>query len=228
MAKNDFDNVVLPDNEPYEARCLCVLVLDISGSMSGDPINELNHGLERFKDEVKSDEFLSERLELGIVTFESQVDVAMLPTLFLSIHENLPKLESKGNTKLVDGVRKAIFITQGRKEYYRKQGLNFYRPWIFLITDGEPDGDQDVNGLAKEIAEGEDGAHFIFWAVGVKDANIEKLKLICHQRGPVKLQQLKFMDLFIWLKNSFDVVSKSHQGEKANLPSIDPWAQIPV
>ena len=39
-----------PDN--YEQKCLCLLVLDVSGSMSGDPINELNKGLQEFQEAV--------------------------------------------------------------------------------------------------------------------------------------------------------------------------------
>ena len=36
----------------FEQKCLCVLVLDVSGSMSGSPINLLNEGLRRFQEEL--------------------------------------------------------------------------------------------------------------------------------------------------------------------------------
>ena len=45
MAKNDFSAEAA---ENYEQKCLCVLVLDVSGSMSGEPIQELNKGLQDF------------------------------------------------------------------------------------------------------------------------------------------------------------------------------------
>ena len=38
--------------ENPEPRCPCVLLLDTSGSMQGDPINALNQGLQAFKDDL--------------------------------------------------------------------------------------------------------------------------------------------------------------------------------
>ncbi|MDZ3934829.1 hypothetical protein UXB74_26505, partial [Escherichia marmotae] len=52
-----------------EPRCPCILLLDVSGSMSGRPINELNAGLVTFRDELLADPLALKRVELGIVTF---------------------------------------------------------------------------------------------------------------------------------------------------------------
>jgi hypothetical protein len=41
--------------ENPEPRCPCILLLDVSGSMSGQPITELNSGLLTFKDELMAD-----------------------------------------------------------------------------------------------------------------------------------------------------------------------------
>ena len=45
---NDF-----PSNP--EPRCPCVLLLDVSGSMGGKPLDELNAGLTTFRDELATD-----------------------------------------------------------------------------------------------------------------------------------------------------------------------------
>ena len=50
-----------------EPRCPCILLLDVSGSMSGRPINELNAGLVTFRDELLADPLALKRVELGIV-----------------------------------------------------------------------------------------------------------------------------------------------------------------
>lgn len=52
-----------------EPRCPCILLLDVSGSMNGRPINELNAGLVTFRDELLADSLALKRVELGIVTF---------------------------------------------------------------------------------------------------------------------------------------------------------------
>ncbi len=52
-----------------EPRCPCLLLLDVSGSMGGQPITELNSGLVTFKDELAADSLAMKRVEVGIVTF---------------------------------------------------------------------------------------------------------------------------------------------------------------
>ena len=46
-----------------EQRCPCVLLLDTSGSMHGDPIAELNEGLRAFKEDLISDSLAVKRVE---------------------------------------------------------------------------------------------------------------------------------------------------------------------
>ena len=52
-----------------EPRCPCLLLLDVSGSMSGEPITELNAGLKSFSDELVADELASKRVEVACITF---------------------------------------------------------------------------------------------------------------------------------------------------------------
>jgi uncharacterized protein YegL len=56
-----FDN---PEN-----RCPVVLLLDTSGSMAGEPIQELNRGVNLFRDEILRDAKASLRVEVAIVSF---------------------------------------------------------------------------------------------------------------------------------------------------------------
>jgi hypothetical protein len=46
-----------------EPRCPCVLILDISSSMTGEPIRELNEGLAAFRDELLADPVARRRVE---------------------------------------------------------------------------------------------------------------------------------------------------------------------
>src|SRR5580658_6352916 len=52
-----------------EPRCPCLLLLDTSGSMRGQPINELNAGIRLFRDELVADSMASKRVEIAIVGF---------------------------------------------------------------------------------------------------------------------------------------------------------------
>jgi len=214
-----------PDN--YEQKCLCVLVLDVSGSMAGNPIDQLNQGLKNFQKELQNDFVAAQRIEVAIVTFGSTVDNVVQPTL--SADFEMPELKTSGTTKLVDGVRMAINIAEERKKWYRATGQTYYRPWIMLITDGEPDSDQDVNGLSIEIKNKVDNKGFSFYAVGTEGYNYQKLSQICHpSTPPMELKGLAYNELFKWLSASISLVSTSAEGEQIQLPPTGGWAQIQV
>src|SRR5690606_28993677 len=150
-----------PDN--FNTRCLCVLVLDTSYSMEGGPIDELNKGLLGFGDFLKAKNATRYGVEVSIITFNSNVECVQEPALVddMDSTSKFP-LTVAGTTKLVDGVRAAIQKVEDRKQWYRNNGLSWYRPWIVLITDGFPDKDQNIDELAKEIELGAKGKHFAF------------------------------------------------------------------
>jgi len=213
--------------ENYEQKCLCVLVLDVSGSMAGKPIDQLNQGLKDFQKQLQLDFVAAQRIEVAIVTFGSTVETVVHPKL--SADFEMPTLKSSGLTKLVDGVRMAINIVEERKIWYRSTGQTYFRPWIMLITDGEPDRDQDLVGLSNEIQNKVDNKGFSFYAVGVEGYNHSKLLKISHpSTPPLQLKGLAFNELFKWLSASISLVSKSVEGQQLQLPSPSGWAQIEV
>ncbi|MEM7369740.1 MAG: VWA domain-containing protein [Bacteroidota bacterium] len=220
MAFNDFQGES-PSN--YEQKCTCVMVLDVSGSMKGEPIDKLNQGLQDFYQDIQGDLTTSNRLELSIVTFGSKVDCLVEPSLADNI--TLPTLIADGSTKLVDGVRKGIEVALARKKWYNDTGQPYYRPWVILITDGEPDKNQDVDGLRREIEMGVQGKSFLFFAIGVEQANMEMLNTISTKTmPPAKLAGLKFSEFFNWLSNSMDIITSSEEGQVVNLPNTT-WTE---
>lgn len=211
-----------PDN--YEQKCLCVLVVDVSGSMSGEPIRQLNLGLQDFRNEVLSDFVASQRLEVSVVTFGSTVQCVQEPNLIGNFE--MPTLTTSGSTKLVDGVKKAIQLVDERKNWYRNTGQNYFRPIVVLITDGEPDSDQDIHGLATQVTNDVASKKYMFYSVGVVGYNHQKLNHICSTPPPLPLAGLKFAEFFRWLSNSIGIITKSTEGQTLALPPVSDWTQI--
>lgn len=214
-----FGDSVFIDNP--ENRCPVLLLLDTSGSMQGQPIRELNDGLAVFRDELFADSLAAKRVEVSIVTFgpvQTVVDFTGLQTFVP------PQLNATGDTPMGRAIEQGLDLLAARKKTYRENGISFYRPWVFLITDGGP---TDSIVKAKElIVAGESSKAFSMFAVGVEGANFDVLKSLSPAREPLRLQGLRFRDLFQWLSASLSSVSKSQPGELVALPPPTGWATV--
>jgi uncharacterized protein YegL len=206
--------------ENPEPRVPCVLLLDVSGSMSGQPIAELNEGLITLKDTLSADSLASKRAEITIVTFGGTVNV--IQDFVTAAQFQPPHLTASGNTPMGQAIVTGLDMLATRKNAYRANGISYYRPWAFLITDGGPDdGWQAAADLVKQ---GEASKSFAFFTVGVEGSNFDVLAKIA-TRARVKLKGLNFRDLFLWLSQSMRSVSQSSPGDKVALPPAG-WAEI--
>jgi uncharacterized protein YegL len=203
-----------------EPRCPCILLLDVSGSMNGNPLAELNAGLATFRDDMSADPLAMKRVEIGIVTFGP----VKVETPFTSASTFYPPtLESQGDTPTGEAILQAINMVEERKREYKTNGISYYRPWVFLITDGKPT--DKWKAAADAVREGEAGKKFAFFAVGVQGADMDTLRQIS-VRAPLSLQGLKFREFFLWLSGSMSRVSKSTPGTEVQLEAPQGWASV--
>jgi uncharacterized protein YegL len=208
-----FANVEFAENP--EPRCPCLLLLDTSASMAGEPIAQLNLGLQSFKDELAADSLAAKRVEVAVLTFGG--NAPHLAADFTDAGTFVPPhLAASGATPMGAAIRDGLARLNARKESYRTNGVAYYRPWVFLITDGEPT--DEYQSAASAVREGEARGSFSFYAVAVKGANVGKLGEVAPlHRPPVMLDGLRFRDLFQWLSKSMRTVSQSRMGTTVQL-----------
>ena len=223
------ENILFPEQVEFgtdsfadnpEPRCPCLLLLDTSGSMSGNPIKELNAGLLTFKEELAADTLAMKRVEVAVISFGP---VVVESTFHTAPNFYPPTLTANGDTPMGSAIQEGIELIRQRKNDYKTNGISFYRPWIFLITDGAPT--DNWIAAATAVKEGEASKAFAFFSVGVENANMEILRQIS-VREPLKLKGLSFRELFQWLSNSMRSVSQSSVGDIVPMKSPDGWAEV--
>jgi uncharacterized protein YegL len=221
---SEFDQVSFGDFEfadNPEQRCPCVLILDTSGSMHGDAIRQLNEGLRAFMEEVRSDSLAAKRVEVAIITFGP----TQLVQPFATIDQiGFRELAAGGATPMGEAVNLGLRTLHERKAAYRTNGVGYYRPWVFLITDGS--STDSLTSAAAAVREGEASKAFSFYAVGVEGANFQQLRGLS-VKDPLKLRGMSFRELFKWLSASLSAVSQSQPGDQvllANPMAPNGWA----
>lgn len=217
----NYDNVEFVENP--EPRVPCVLLLDTSGSMAGEKIQELNAGLKVFKEALMQDELAMLRAEIAVITF-GPVEVKQD---FVSAKDFVPPVcEAGGLTPMGEAVLRALDLIEQRKQVYKQNGISYYRPWVFLITDGEPTDSEEVwRQAVRRVHEAEERKKVAFFAVGVSGANMERLRELS-ARAPVRLKGLNFEGMFLWLSASLSTVSHSNPGDTVPLQSPAGWAEV--
>ena len=221
LEQEPFGDVEFAENA--EPRCPCTLLLDTSGLMSGMPIAELNAGLQQFREQLAADRLAAKRVDLAVITFGP---VGVVSPFGPVDAFQPPMLTAGGNTPMGEAIERGVGLLEDRKAEYRRNGIAYYRPWIFLITDGSPT--DKWTRAARLISDGEERKKLIFHAVGVDGADMDTLAAIS-MRTPLRLRGLAFAELFRWLSSSLRSVSQSSPGDQitfANPAAPNGWATI--
>jgi uncharacterized protein YegL len=211
--------------ENPENRCPVLFILDVSASMQGTPIEALNEGLAEFKFDVEQDALASLRVEVGLVTFGA---VVKQQQPFVTIDDFMPPvLSAAGKTPMGEAIEKGLEVLEERKKTYHTEGIGYYRPWVFLITDGAPTDLEVWEQAIRKVHHLERENRLTFFAVGVEGADRDILmKLTPPGRTPLFLKDLKFKELFRWVSASVKRVSMGRVGggDMMALPPVSDWA----
>ncbi len=144
---------------------------------------------------------------------------------FVTVDQFLPPaLNANGDTPLGEAVSRALALLRERKEIYKQNGLDYFRPWIFTITDGKPT-DKGWEAVAEQVRQEETRKGVVFYGVGVEGADLQVLGRFSESRPALKLKGLAFGELFNWLSKSLSAITHSRPGEQAPLPPVG-WGSV--
>lgn len=204
------------------------MILDVSWSMTGEPIEQLNQGVKLFFEEVQKHEIASNSVEVAVVAFSGR---GTKVCDFGPIREATPPVlhidQEYGGTSLGAGMELALDLLDQRKSEYRAVGCDYFQPWAVLLTDGMPTDDRHLE-IAPRIAELVQGEKLSVFAIAVGEADLEALRVISPKRPPLRLKGLKFRELFEFLAQSAGQVSGSRPEDKVKTDTtgMDTWAEI--
>lgn len=200
----------------YIRRLPVYLLLDCSGSMSGEPIEAVKQGIKALLTELKGDPQALETACLSVITFNSTARQISPLTELMLFKE--PELTAGGATALGGAlhVLADCIRTEVRTSTATQKGD--WKPLVFLLTDGAPTDnlDEGIEAL-KSVSTG----NIIACAAGA-NANTNTLRKITN--NVLMMNNLTAGDLaafFAWVSGSIKAYSKSidaKPGEAIQLP----------
>lgn len=121
------------------------LVLDISGSMTGEPIEAVKNGVQVLVSTLRQDPYALETAFLSVITFDSAAR-QLVPLTELSMFQ-MPDIQATGTTALGDAL--SLLANKVSTEVVKTTAevKGDWKPLVFLMTDGEPT-DNWQKGLA--------------------------------------------------------------------------------
>ncbi len=231
---DDLEAVPLNTDNP-EPRVACAVLVDVSGSMSGEPIGELNKGYSDFRRFLRDDELAARRTEVTVIEFDSSARVAVPLQEGRSLPEHT--FSASGSTSMGAAINKALDMIDARKQEYKAEGIEYYRPWIVVFSDGGPTDGPVFEGAVKRLTEVTARKGATVFPIGIGGgADLATLsRLSMPQRPAVRLAGVNFSAFFEWLSASMAAVASSQTSgssdvelaamtEQVQLLDISGWA----
>lgn len=193
------------------ARVPVCLALDISGSMVGPKMVELNAAIKSFFDTVTNDEMASISAEIAVVTFGGSV--AKILDFAGIERQKVPVFSANGATPMGEAVCLSLDLLDQAKRVYSQMGVDYFQPWLVLMTDGEPT--DDIAPAVERCRELVSKHKLTVFPIAIgKDANLNKLGIFSPNLSPLRMESTDLRRFFKWLAMSISGASLSNPGDK--------------
>lgn len=208
-------------NDNTNQRTPCVLVLDGSTSMRDDgKIEQLNQGLKILKSEIVSDLQASTHVQIMIIRAGGHSEASIVQDWCDAGNLADSEIEANGATPLGIAMALALDKIEEQKQVLRDSGISYTRPWLFLISDGEPNdmGWQDVAARCRDAESAKKVIIFSIGVTGISQEGQDALKSFTNKHAYV-LDGLKFAELFQFVSKSVSTASVATPGDQVQIPA---------
>lgn len=120
------------------------LILDTSGSMSGEPIESVKNGVQLMISSLRTNPQAIETAYLSVITFDSAAH-QLIPLTDLSSFQ-MQDIQAKGTTALGDALKLVSSCINNEVAKTTAETKGDWKPLVFIMTDGIPT-DSWENGL---------------------------------------------------------------------------------
>jgi uncharacterized protein YegL len=112
------------------------LVLDTSGSMTGEPIEAVKNGVQVLVSTLRQDPYALETAFLSVITFDSSAK-QVVPLTELSMFQ-MPEIQASGTTALGEALTLLVRKTDTEVTKSTMEVKGDWKPLVFIMTDGGP------------------------------------------------------------------------------------------
>jgi uncharacterized protein YegL len=157
------------------------LVCDESGSMTAE-IEVLNTAVRELRDEIGASPVVADKTRFCLIGFSDQAEI-LLELTDLSTVTSVPGLQARGGTNYAaafEALRAAIVTDVER---LKKEGHQVYRPAVFFLSDGMPNGNDPWDEAFKELTDPSWKARPNILAFGIGEADESVIRQVGTERA---------------------------------------------
>ncbi len=200
----------------------------VTGGVSA--INDLNEGLNQFFEAIRTDEVAVYSAEICVITFGGKKAEVISNFATVDQIDTSFSLVADGDTYMGEAVNMALDRLEKRKQAYKDKGIDYFQPWLVIMTDGTPNGskselDTAISRVQKMVNE----RKLTVFPLGVgPEADMSTLAKFSPKRSPLKIKETKYKEFFEWLSQSVVTTSQSMPGETQTLDvaGIQGWGEL--
>lgn len=184
------------------------LLIDTSGSMTGEPIESVKVGLEAMLSSLRGDPFALESANISIITYDREVKVILPLTPLEDIQ--LPEITcpESGPTNMGAALKTLCEQIDSEVHLSTPTKKGDWMPLLFLMTDGKPSDIMEYNEAIPEVKKRK-FATIVACAAGSK-AKTEHLQQLTDQVYTLDtMDKSSFSQFFKWVSSSIGVGNRS-------------------